>query len=173
MMKIFSAVFFAVCLIVTWYVIGHRPSVSYETHVDMQATLVQVITTHLAKEKPNAREFVVLSLKSERQSPQNVRIYFQYQFLEPDTNGNWVKIQRSGAADLMKAAAQSADGPEVWQLRENRLVTKEGLIYEQEELIIPDAEPTTATEPAAPATTPEATASPSPTPTPTPAEAAH
>lgn len=172
MMKIFSAMFFAVCLIGTWYVINSRPSVAYETHVDMEATLVQVITQHLSQEKPNAREFSILSLKSQLQSPENVRIYFQYQFLEPDKNGTWVKVQRSGAADLMKAAAQEKEQPEVWQLRQNRLITKEGLIYEEDELAIPGTPDTPeeverkAREASTGAVSPTPSATPEPTPTP-------
>lgn len=148
MTKIFSAVFFAVCLIATWFVVQSRPAVTYETHSDMQATMVQVITTYLKTEKPQARDFAILDLKSQMLSPTAVRVSFQYQFEEPDNNGTWIKVQRSGAAELMKAAAQAADTPEVWQLREGRVITKEGLIFEDALRVFPGDE-----EPAAPAGT--------------------
>lgn len=141
MTKIFSAVFLAICLIGSWVLIKNRPPVSYETHVDMQATLVQVITQHLKKEKPNAKEFAILELKSQILSTTAVRVYFQYQFEEPDINGAWVKTLRSGAAELMKAASQEANAPEKWQVREGRIITKEGLVFEDALRIVPGTAP--------------------------------
>lgn len=139
MTKIFSAVFFAVFLIATWYVTHNRPAVSYETHSDMQATMVQVITQYLAKEKPNAKDFSILELKSEVITPNSVRVVFQYQFREADINGSYVTVQRSGAAEMMKAAAQDANNPEMWEMRKGKIITSEGLVFEDALRVVPGA----------------------------------
>lgn len=175
MTKIFSAVFFTICLVGTWYLVGSRPTIGYETHSDMQASLVQVITQFLNKEKPNAREFSILELKSEVLSPNSVRVYFQYQFSEPDINGAWLVIQRSGAAELMRAASQNPGEPERWQIRSGRVITKEGLVYDDALRITPGADDSTSSDSptpapnAAPTGTAAASGSPAASPTPAPA----
>lgn len=161
MTKIFSAVFFAILLVGTWALVKNRPAVSYQTHTDMQATLVRVITTQLAKEKPNARNFVIQELKSENLTDNAVRVIFRYEFEEPDVNGTYAKVQRAGKAELMRAAAQEPGAPEVWQLREGQVLESETLIIQDPQKVIPGeaSEPEdTPTQPAdagtgAPATT--------------------
>lgn len=168
MTKIFSAVFFAILLVGTWAVVQNRPAVSYQTHADMQATLLRIITTQLAKEKPEARNFVVQELKSENLSENAVRVSFRYEFEEPDINGAFAKIQRAGRAELMRAASQEAGAPENWQLREGQVLTSETLIIQDDQRVTPgEGEepadvPTTGAAAAAPAATPTPIAQPSP-----------
>lgn len=181
MTKIFSAVFFAILLIGTWSVIQNRPAVTYQTHSDMQATMVQLITTQLRKEKPEMRDFQILDLKSENLSDNAVRVSFKYQFEEPDVNGTYAKVQKKGSAELMRAASQQPDAPEVWQLRVGKVLTDLSLIITDEQRVDPsipegaDPEPAKTMPSGATATTgvPAPTGTPlgvpAPTGTPTPA----
>lgn len=137
MTKIFSAVFFAILLIGTWVVVNNRPAVTYQTHADMQATVLQIVTTQLSKEKPNARNFAIHELKSQSLSDNAVRVTFRYEFEEPDVNGTYAKIQRAGQVELMRAASQEAGAPEMWQLREGQVLTSETLIIQDEQRVTP------------------------------------
>lgn len=180
MTKIFSAVFFAILLVGTWVVVHNRPAVTHQTHADMQATLLQIVTTQLSKEKPNARNFAIHELKSESLSDNAVRVKFRYEFEEPDINGTYAKIQRAGQVELMRAASQEPGAPEAWQMREGQVMTSETLIIQDEQRVIPGdgQEPAdvptagagTATPTPADASTGAPTATPTPIVNPTPGQ---
>lgn len=154
MTKIFSAVFFAVCLITTWYLVKSGPAISYQTHADMQATMAQVISAHLKAAKPEAKDFRILELKSEVTGENTVRVFFQYEFSEVVSDGSAVKTQRTGITDLMKVAAQEGS-PQKWAVREGSVKVIEGLVFENDPALatVQAAEPATAV-PVPPTATP-------------------
>lgn len=83
MSKVFSLIGFVVALVWTWNIVySSNPSISTETHFNIQARLTEIIREQIAKKKPTASEITIQRLWTEKLSETKLRAVFAYRYKE-------------------------------------------------------------------------------------------
>ncbi len=101
MNKLWSILFFAVALIVSWNMMNSSPAIGSETHSGIQMEMAKLIMQTLAAKKPDAKNLRVTRLWTEALDENKVRAVFAYSFQEgTSTAGENVEQTIEGEAIL-------------------------------------------------------------------------
>lgn len=117
-MKYLSVVLLALLMIWTWFIVHIEPSVSFETHADMQNQLANLIIDTIKSKKPQSSGIQINSLWTEPVSSdkgQKVKAHFSYRYHEPTTEGGMTESVINGTLDLNKKS-EDQSGLEKWTI---------------------------------------------------------
>lgn len=138
-MKYLSVLFFAWALIWTWNIVHSSTGLNTETHSGIQSAMAQLIQATILQKRPHARDFLIQKMRTEEREEGEVRVYFQYAFNEPDSDGQVVATQISGVASLERSHSGSGEASEQWSLKNVR-TTNDVISFDKGLMITPGAE---------------------------------
>lgn len=135
MNKLWSILFFAVVLGLTWNLTNSSSAVGSETHSGIQNELSQLILQTVQAKKPNAAELRITRMWSETLDDNKVRAVFAYSFTEKTEKGEVLTQNIEGEAVLHR---EPSDDPRLdkWILQ-NVKTTGDSVDFSEGTLVTP------------------------------------